>query len=200
MQNNKYFLPYTKCTEEGVLNMGRLSIQVTTLHEYTLEELINLKNTTESKYTRLALTAITMRYSGYSNTQIIEATNLSKVSIVAHIKNWNKFGLKSVEDRRGGNRYPKLSPDIVDDLLDAVLHKTPRDFDFIGYTWTLELLASYIKQNYDIDVSVVTIRTILKANKFSYKRAQPEPTKASKAEQEAFKKNIRNTRFFRVFI
>lgn len=179
--------------------MGRPSIQVTTLHGYTFEELINLKNTTESKYTRLALTAITMRYKGYSNAQIIEVTGLNKVTIIDHVKKWNVVGFKSVEDHRGGKKPPKMSPDIVDDLLYVILHKAPADFGFIGYTWTLALLAQYVKQNYDIDVSRVTIRSFLKSNNFSYKRAQPKPTKADKAEQEDFKKNVGNTRFFRVF-
>lgn len=179
--------------------MGRPAIQVSTLHGYTIEELIDLKNSTDSKYTRLSLTAITMRYCGYSNTQIIEATGLSKVSIVAHIKDWNKYGVNSIEEHRGGGRPPKLSPDIVDDLIYVVLHKSPTDFEFIGHTWTCALLASYIYQTYGIEISHVAIWLILKANNLSYKRAQAKPTKASKAEQETFKKNIGDTEYFRVF-
>ncbi len=182
------------------LNMGRPVIQVSTLHEYRLEELIELQNTTESIYTRAALQAITMRYRGYSNNEIIKSTGLSKVSVVSHIKNWNLLGLQSVEEHRGGKKSPKLSPDIVDDLIYVVLNKTPNDFEFIGHTWTLALLSEYIKMNYAIEVSTVTIWSTLKANHLSYKRAQPMPTKADKAEQEAFKKNIRSTRYFRVFI
>lgn len=180
--------------------MGRTIIQVSTLHGYKLEELIELQNTTESAYTRLALQAVTMRYRGFTNDEIIESTGLSKVSIVSHIKNWNSFGLKSAEEHRGGKKPPKLSPDIVDDLIYVTLNKTPNDFEFIGHTWTLALLAVYIKMNYAIEVSGVTIWSILKANNLSYKRAQPMPTKANKSEQEAFKKNIRSTRYFRVFI
>ena len=180
--------------------MGRPAIQVTTLHGYTIEELIDLKNSSESKYTRLVLTTITMRYRGYSNAEIIEFTGLSNVSIVDHIKKWNSFGFKSIEEHRGGKKLPKLSPDIIDDLIYVVLHKSPVDFDFIGHTWTCALLAFYINQTYGIEVSYVTIWSILKSNNLSYKRAQAKPTKADKAEQEAFKKNIRNTRYFRVFI
>jgi transposase len=161
----------------GGLNMGRPSIQVATLHGYTVDELIDLKNTTESTYTMLALTAITMRYLGYSNPQIIETTGLSKVTIINHVKKWNAFGLKSVEEHRGGKKPPKLSPDIVDDLLYVVLHKTPKDFGFIGYTWTLSLLVSYIKQSYGIEIAGSTIWSTLRANNLSYKRAQPKPTK-----------------------
>ena len=97
--------------------MGRPSIPVETLHDHTIEELIDMKNSTNSKYTRLCLSAITMRYCGYSNTQIIEATGLSKVIIVAHIKAWNTSGLKSIQNHRGGKCPPKLSPEIVDDLI-----------------------------------------------------------------------------------
>ena len=179
--------------------MARPATQINGLQGYTFEELIDLKNSSKSKYTRLALTVITMRYKGYSNTEIIEATGLSKVTIVSHINKWNAIGFKAVKDHRTSHKETKLSPDIIDDLLYVVIHKKPLDFEFIGHTWTLALLSSYIKQNYDIDVSIETIRTILKANRLSHKKAQPMPTKANKADQEEFKKNIRSSRFFRVF-
>lgn len=180
--------------------MGRPTIQVTTLHGYTIKELIDLKNTADSKYTRLVLDIVTMKYNEYSNAQISEATGLSNVTIVKHLKNWNSTGIKSTTDCRGGNLDTKLSPDIIDDLIYVVLHKKPVDFEFIGHTWTCSLLVLYINQTYGIQVAVSTIWLILKNNNLSYKRAQPKPTKADKAEQEAFKKNAENTRYFRVFI
>lgn len=54
--------------------MGRTQTQVTSLHGYSFQELIDIKNTTNSKYTALVLATITMRYKGYSNDQIIETT------------------------------------------------------------------------------------------------------------------------------
>jgi transposase len=170
------------------------------LHNYSIVELIDLKNSTNSKYTRLALTAITMRYQGYSNSQIIETTNMSKVSIVAHIKDWNIHGIKSVEDQRGGNRPTSLTPRMVDDLNFVVLNKKPTDYNFIGHTWTCSLLVLYVKHTYGINVSTTTIWETLKSKNLSYKRAQAKPTKANKADQEAFKKNFSNTRYFRVFL
>ena len=44
--------------------MGRRSLQVDTLYGTTIEELIKLKNNHKSKYSRLVLTVITMRYNG----------------------------------------------------------------------------------------------------------------------------------------
>ena len=168
--------------------MGRPMLQVNTLHGYKLEDLIELQNKTKSSYTRIALQAITMRYRGFSNEEIIKSTGLSKVSIVSHVKRWNLLGLQSVEEHRGGKTPPKLSPDIVDDLIYVILNKTPNDFEFIGHTWTLGLLVQYIKMNYAIDVCDATIWSILRANNLSYKRAQAMPTKANKNEQETFKK------------
>lgn len=166
--------------------MGRPSTQVTTLHKYSFEELIDIKNSTNSKYTILVLTIITMRYKGYSNEQIIETTGLSKVAIISHIKKWNSFGFKAAEDHRCGNKPPTLSPDMVDDLLYVVAHKTPAGFDLHSYSWTLALMAAYIKQTYDIDISQSSIRSALIANNFSYKIVQPMPSKADKTEQENF--------------
>lgn len=84
--------------------MARLATQIKTLHGFTLKELIDFLKNTDSKYTRLALIAATMRYYGYSNEEIINATNLSNISIFKHIKTWNTKDIKSVEDHRDGNR------------------------------------------------------------------------------------------------
>jgi len=179
--------------------MGRKSFGIETLHEYKIEDLVELKNNIDSKYSRLALTVVTMRYFGQSNTDIIEATRLSKTSIVKHIKEWNAHGIESIKDNRGGSES-KLEPEMVDDLIYVATNKSPADFEFTCHNWSCQLLSLYIEKTYGIKVSGETIRLTLIANRLSYKRAQPKPTKADKDEQEAFKKNFRNTRHFRVFI
>ena len=131
-----------------------------------------------------------MRYCDKSNKEIMESTGLSRQSIVTHIKNWNKIGIdKAIEDHRGGSES-KLEPEIVDDLVKVVLKKSPVDFEFTCHTWTLDLLALYVEKTYGIKVCNETIRSILISHNISYKRAQPKPTKADKAEQESFKKKM----------
>ncbi len=180
--------------------MSRPTTKVNTLHGYEIKELMDLIDSTNSKHTRHVLTTVIMRSRGYSNSQINEVTGLSHVTIASHIKNWNSMGIKSTIDRRGGNRSPSLSPDMEKDLINVVIHKRPTDFEFTGHTWTCALMALYIEQTYGINVSITTIWSTLKKNNLSYKRAMPKPTKADKAEQEAFKKNVRNTRHIRIFI
>lgn len=179
--------------------MGRKSFEIESLHEFKIEDLIELKNITDSKFIRIVLAVITMRYRGYSNKDIMIETGLSRASIVKHIKNWNNIGIKALEDHRGGSDT-KLEPEIVDNLLDVVCTKSPIDFEFASHTWTLGLLVLYVEKTYGVKVCNETIRSILISHNISYKRAQPKPTKADKDEQEAFKKNARTARYFRVFI
>lgn len=168
--------------EKGVLSVGRKS-----LYGYKIEELVELKNTINSKYSRLVLTVVTMRYFGHPNNEIINATGLSKVSIVRHIRDWNKLGIKAIEDHRGGSDS-KLEPEMVDDLLCIVVNKSSIDFEFTSHNWTCELLSLYIEKTYGIKVSGETVRVTLISHGLSYKRVQPKLTKADKNEQEAFKK------------
>jgi len=166
--------------------MGRPTIGIETLHGNTIEELVDRKNNTSSKFERMVLTIITMRVLGYTNTQINQMTHFTKATIVSHVKNWNKLGLKSLKDNRNNTVGPKLSPDIVDDLKDITLHKKPNEFGYKGHRWTGQLLSDYIYDNYCIRVSDNTIREILKANRMSYKKCEARPTKANKTEQEQF--------------
>jgi transposase len=179
--------------------MGRKQLEITSLHGLKIEELIDLKNNTNSKYARLVLTTITMRYLGSNTKDIMFATGLSNPTIVKHIANWNSAGMKALIDHRGGSDS-KLEAEIIDDILYVVINKSPIDFAFTSHTWTCALLVIYVEQTFGMKVCDETIRRILISHKISYKRAQPKPTKADKQEQENFKKNARTAKFFRVFI
>lgn len=179
--------------------MGRKTVEITTLHNNSIEDLMKLRNNSKSKYTANILTIIIMKYKGTSNKLISEATGFSNTTIVKHIHQWNRYGLKTTVDNRKCHTDPKLSPDIVDDIIFVVTHKNPTDYEFIGHTWTCALLVDYIYQNYSIKVSIPVVWKLLKKNNLSYKRAMPKPTKANEQEQATFKKNLRNNRYFRIF-
>lgn len=182
-----------------VFIMSRPTLKIITLHGHSLEELITIKNTTDCKYTRLALAVITMKYQGFSNAQIIDVTGLSKSTICSYARKWNAEGMPSVLEHRGGKKPPKLEPQEIAELIETVTSKTPTDFGFVAHTWTCALLVLYVEQSFGVKVTGVTIWNILKANNLSYKRARPMPTKSEEAEQEAFKKNRAPSRYFRVF-
>lgn len=178
--------------------MGRKAIEVATLHGYTLEDLVALRNTHESKYARIILTVIIMKYNKSSNQDIIEATQKSGVTIVDYVKRWNKLGIKCLEDHRGGSE-PTFTAEMEDDLIYTMLNRTPNECGFVGHSWTCSLLAKYIENVYGEKYSDEWIRIVLDRRRMSYKKAQPKSTKANPEEQEQFKKNVRNARYFRVF-
>ncbi len=177
--------------------MGRKSKQISTLHGYTLDELIDIKNNNSSKYVRSLLTTVIMRYQGYSPKDIMTMNKVTNATINTHIDKWNKLGSETLKDNRGG-RESKFTTEMETDLIDTVLHSSPSDHGFVAHTWTCVLLSQYILNNYGESFSKSTIHDILKKNNLSYKRAQPKPTKAIQTEQERFKKNVRNTTYYRI--
>lgn len=168
--------------------MGRKGIEIESLYGFTVDKLKKMRNSHDSELTRNVLTAVVMRCEGCSTIKIAEFLLKSKQTVIDYIKRWNSVGLKALEDHRGGSEGT-FTAEMLDDLINTVLHTRPNDFGFIGNVWTCPLLVEYIYQNYGEKYSKEYIRILLKRNNLSYKRAQRKPTKADKAEQEAFKKN-----------
>jgi len=167
--------------------MGRKAFEIN-LHNLTTQELRTLRNTTESSYARSILTIIILRIEGKDNEYISADVQKSIPTIVEHVKKWNKLGLASLIDHRGGceNRF---TAEMRSDLLNTLNTTKPNTFDLLGHRWTTPLLAEYIYQKYGEKFSDETIRRILKSETYTFKRAQPKPTKADEIEKEAFKKN-----------
>ncbi|WP_061997206.1 winged helix-turn-helix domain-containing protein [Clostridium sp. ATCC 25772] len=179
--------------------MGRSAINIETLHNFKIEELIEIRNSTENNRQRLILTTVIMRYLNYSNKEIMTLTGLCQATIVSYVKKWNAVGFDTLKECRGGS-LGKLSPDIIENLIYTVKNVSPIDKGFVANTWTCALLALYIEREFGVKVTEEAIRLRLIENNISYKRAQPMPTKFDKAQQEAFKKNTKPTIYFRIFI
>lgn len=168
--------------------MGRKGIEIESLYGFTTEKLKKMRNSHEDEFARNILTAVIMRYEGDSTIEIAHFLLKSKQTVIDYIKRWNSVGLKALEDHRGGSEG-NFSAEMLDALINTVLHTRPNDFGFVGNVWTCPLLVEYIYQNYGEKYSKEYIRILLKRNNLSYKRAQRKPTKASKVEQETFLKN-----------
>jgi transposase len=167
--------------------MGRTAMKID-LHGYSIEELISLRNKTKDTFACGILTTVILRYQGKDNRYIISNVQKSKPTIVSYIKDWNKRGLDSLKDNRGGYESP-FTVEMRLDLINTLNKSKPNDHNLIGYRWTCPLLAEYINQRYGVLYSDETIRRILKSENYTFKRAQAKPSKANEAEKEGFKKN-----------
>lgn len=177
--------------------MGRKGIEVTSLYNWTIENLKKMRNSSKDEFARNVLTAVIMRYEGNSTIEISKFLLKTKVTIISYIKSWNSVGFKALKDGRGALTGGTFTAEMKDDLVNTVLNTRPNDFGFIGNVWTCPLLVEYIYQNYGIKYSIEYIRVLLKRSNLSYKRAQRKPNKADKAEQAAFKKNARPSPYCR---
>ena len=178
--------------------MGRKMVEVETLHGYTIDGLLEMKNTLKSPYSYTVLLTITMRYQNIHTDEISRILGISKPTVLGYIRNWNELGTKALKDHRGGS-VGNFSEDMLNDLKDTIVHKCPVEEGFSSYTWTCSMLADYIEKKYNIKYSSEWIRRILMKNRLSYKRGQYKPSLASEADQEAFKKNTGPSRYCRRF-
>lgn len=177
--------------------MGRKAIEIN-LHGYTLEQLKELRNKTEDTFERGILSTIILRYEGKDNAYIASDVQKSKTTIVSYIKDWNKRGLESLKDNRGGSES-SFTAEMRQDLINTLNNSEPNDHNLIGYRWTTPLLAEYINQTYGVLYSDETIRRILISENYTFKRAQAKPTKADETKKEGFKKNEGASRYCRGF-
>lgn len=178
--------------------MGRRSVEVKTLHGYTIEQLKDIREKTDNDFKKEVLLAIIMRYNGIKSEEIENILGKSRPTILKYIHKWNKYGLEATEDHRGGS-VGSFTDKMKDDLLTTLMETKPVDHGFNAYSWTCNLLADYIENKYGIQYSGEWIRRIIKAKNFTYKKAQRKSSLAKESEQLAFKKNKKPTRYCRKF-
>lgn len=175
--------------------VGRRAFEIIK-HGYTIEQLKTMRNTINDNYSRGILTAVLLRIQGFSNKYIASDIQKSLQTVITYLKKWNKLGLKALTDNRGGSES-SFTAEMKQDLIRTLNTSKPNEYDLIGSNWTTPLLAQYIYQEYGVLYSDETIRRILKNENYTFKRAQPRPTKANDLEKEAFKKNDNPSRYCR---
>jgi len=167
--------------------MGRKAVEVKTLHGYTIEQLKDIREKTDDGFKKEIILIIIMRYNGIQSEDIENILGKSRPTILRYIHNWNNYGLEATKDHRGGS-IGSFTDEMKDDLLKTLVGTKPVDPGFNSHSWTCNLLAKYIKNKYDIQYPGEWIRRIIKAENFTYKKAQRKSSLAKESEQLAFKK------------
>lgn len=168
--------------------MSRKCVEVKTLHGHTIQELEKMLKDEKCGYTHDYLLAITMRFKGISTSDIMKTLNKSRPTITDYINRWNDNPL-SIIDNRGGNIASSLTDDILEDIKEIVINKSPIEYGYPQSTWNSEILSAYIDQTYTLKFTSSWIRAALRSLGFSYKRGVYKPTKADPELQTQFKKN-----------
>lgn len=173
---------------KGDIKMGRKLLEVTTLHRFTIDELIKFEEKYQKKSIKSLIRTVIMRYQGIHPGETQNILGKSRPTIIGYINKWNKYGIDAFVDNRGGS-ISTFTDEMLEELKDTVLNKSPEDFGFISCTWDTHMLSKYIADTFGMEYSSEWIRQLLIKLGFSYKRGQYKPTKGDPELQAAFKKS-----------
>jgi transposase len=178
--------------------MGRRSVSVKTLYDYSIDDLIALKNKLHDNYSFVFLSIIINRYQGISTNELASIYNKHVSTVISYINKWNDYGFQALEDKRGGSKGT-FTNEMLQTIKDALNNENPTDYGYESSTWTINMLIALIEKKFNIKYSYEWIRQVVKNNNFTYKRGQYKPSYANPIEQENFKKNAKNTGYCRKF-
>ncbi|SCL85434.1 helix-turn-helix domain-containing protein [Sporanaerobacter sp. PP17-6a] len=105
--------------------MGRKLLEVTTLHGFTIDDLIKLEESHQKKSIKSLIRTVIMRYQGIHTEEIQHILGKSRPTITEYINKWNKYGLDALVDNRGGS-ISTFTDEMLEDLKDTVLNKSPQ--------------------------------------------------------------------------
>ena len=169
--------------------MGRKCIMVESLFELTIDDLNEFKNRSASNYTKDVISAVIMRYNGIHPQIIADTLSKSRATILSYLRNWNEMGVASIADNRGDNFVSNFTDEMMEDVRDIVIYKSPRDFDYDCSRWSCALISRYVEETYGLKYSESWVRLLFNSLGFTYKRGVYKPTLANPELQESFKKN-----------
>lgn len=108
------------------------------------------------------------------------------------VKKYNKYGLDGLKSDKQKGNDPKLSVQQKAELKEIVSND-PRDKGYNFSNWNSKNLKEIIKEKFSVLVSQETIRRVLHALGFVWKRPEHKFVLSNKKEKEEFKKKVIET-------
>ncbi|WP_168210306.1 helix-turn-helix domain-containing protein [Persicimonas caeni] len=112
---------------------------------------------------------------GLSAPEIARLVNMSQQTVGRWIARYLDEGIDGFADRPRTGAPSKVTEEFVERLIEVVRHR-PRALDQSVSTWTLEHLAEFMAEEFDIEVSGETIRRHLADNGIVLRRPQHKIT------------------------
>ena len=132
------------------------------------EELNNALKSSQNKNWYRRLQVIQLSSKEYSVEDLGEIFNLSKATIRNYIHSYNHGGLENLKPSKSTGRPPKIAH-WTKEHWDEKLEKTPDQYERLNEPsrqWTLNLLKKYLKEYYQIEVSISNIyKCLIKSGK-----------------------------------
>lgn len=91
--------------------------------------------------------------------------------------------LRLLDAPRGGR--PCTATGIIDPLIDAVIERDPREFDYRSTVWTAPLLVEYLRDEHQLEVSDDSVRLAIARLRVRWKRPRHQLALRPKAWRQA---------------
>jgi len=113
--------------------------KVTNMHGFTAQELAKLAAKAKNPYTRRVLQVVLATLRGVPAEVIAKTLGCCHSTVCRCIRMWNEYGLEGAEDRRGGG-VERLTDEMLNDIDDAVKHRSSKDHGYQQNRWTCKAL------------------------------------------------------------
>lgn len=178
--------------------MPRLTI--TNSHGFTPDDLRKWEKKQTNVNFRIRITAVRLIMEGWTGKDVTQMCNLHRQSVSTYVKTFNESGLHTLLHRKSGSGRPTFLTDTQREELKQVLLTTSPSDHGLGWavSWTTPMIRQYLKQTYQIEMSLTGILRMLWRLQLSYtrptyvlKKADPKKQKVFQLQMATIKKTSR---------
>lgn len=132
--------------------------------------------------------AVLLVKTGKRISEVAKLFYVTEDAVRTWIRMWDKE--KKVKDKKRSGRPPKLTQEEEEELCRLMDENNPQEHGYNVATWDCVELRRYIQDKFNKELSVETIRLILKRNEFKYKKVNFLFTKRDEGIRNQFVKEL----------
>lgn len=149
-----------------------------------------IKNTRNKEEYRRAV-AVKHKIEGMSYRTIAKILGVNYRNVYIMIKSYKEYGLDGIRSKRkNAGRIPKIWSDKNKHKIKQIVLDSPRSFGYLRNTWSIRLLAAYLTNILEMNVSAMQTWRIIHELGITYKK--PKLALEHESDYEEKKKTIDN--------
>jgi transposase len=167
-------------------------LTITNTHGFTPTKLRKWEKKQTDVHLRARLTAVRLVMEGWTGKEAAHLCNLHRQSVSTYVKKFNEGGMDALLERKyGPGRECFLTEDQQNELKQVMLTSSPSDHGLgCAVSWTTPVIREYLKNTYDIKMSLTGILRMLWRLGLSYTRPTYVLAKADPEKQRVFRQEI----------
>ncbi len=123
-------------------------------------------------------------------TEISDRHSISRFEIYKLVNRVNQKGISGIKDGIHSGRKRKLTSEQETELKIAVL-KSPKEKKYSQARWDGPLVSKYVKDEYDVEISIRQAQRILKRMGLTLQRPRKKFIQGDEKEQQEFKEKLK---------